>query len=219
MLPSALPWDRDLAQRVADSRGLHITAVEFAFLWLKTLGFVRWCNTECWALRDRSRRCIEARRIDRGDFPASANCNERKAHVFAGYSDKSWPVGILPLGFEEPWLKQHCHKIMLVEGGPDYLAASQLIVESSATDFDNVLPVAILGAGNDIADDALVHFSERQTTIVAHPGDAGRAAGARWAKQIQHAGGRVKIFNLNQNKGDLCDIVAAGATNDDLRLF
>ena len=94
-----------------------------------------------------------------------------------------------------------------------------MIAESSPTDFDNVLPVAILGAGNDIADDALVHFSERQTTIVAHPGDAGRAAGVRWAKQIQHAGGRVKIFNLNQNKGDLCDIVAAGATNDDLRLF
>ena len=40
-LPRALPWDRDIAQRVADSRGLHITAVEFAFLWLKTLAFVR----------------------------------------------------------------------------------------------------------------------------------------------------------------------------------
>ena len=111
------------------------------------------------------------------------------------------------------------HKILLVEGGPDYLAACQLIAESQQTDFDNVLPAAILGAGNDIAEDALAHFAQREITIVAHPGDAGRAAGARWAKQIQHAGGRVKIFNLNQNKGDLCDIVAAGATNDDLRLF
>jgi CHC2 zinc finger/Toprim-like len=218
-LPLTLPWSRDFAQRVADSRGLHITAVEFSFLWLKTLVFVRWCNAECWVLRDRSRRCMEARRIDREKFSASANCNERKAHVFAGYSDKSWPVGILPLGFEEPWLKQHCHKIMLVEGGPDYLAASQLIVESSATDFDNVLLVAILGASNNIAIDALHHFAQRETTIVAHGDDEGRAAGERWAKQIQRAGGRVKIFNLNQNKGDLCDIVAQGATNNELGLF
>ena len=168
---------------------------------------------------DRSRRCVEARRVDREDFPASANFDERKAHTFSGYTDKSWPVGILPPGFEDEWLTKHVRKIMLVEGGPDYLAACQIIAESPQTDFDNVLPVAILGAGNDIAADALHHFAQRETTIVAHPGDAGRAAGARWAKQIQHAGGRVKIFNLNQNKGDLCDVVAAGATNDDLRLF
>ena len=214
-----LKWDSDIAQRVADSRGLHITACEFSFLWLKTLAFTWWCNSECWALGDRSHRCVEARRIDREKFPASANCDERKAHTFSGFSDKNWPVGILPSGFEEEWLKANVHKILLVEGGPDYLAACQLIAESPQTDFDNVLPAAILGAGNDIAEDALAHFAQREITIVAHPGDAGRAAGARWAKQIQHAGGRVKIFNLNQNKGDLCDIVAAGATNDDLRLF
>ena len=217
-LPSALKWDRDIAQRVADSRGLRITAVEFGFLWLKTLTFMRWCNAECWALGDRSRRCVEARRVDREKFPASANVAERKSHTFSGYSDKSWPVGIFPSGFEEEWLKANVHKILLVEGGPDYLAACQIIAESPATDFDNVLPVAMLGAGNSIADDALVHFTGRQTTIVAHGDNGGRDAAKRWAKQIQHAGGRVRIFNLNQNK-DLCDFVAAGATYNDLRLF
>ena len=54
-LPRAWPWDRDVAQRVADSRGLHITACEFSFLWLKTLAFMHYYNVECWALGDRSR--------------------------------------------------------------------------------------------------------------------------------------------------------------------
>ena len=218
-LPLALPWGRDFAQRAADSRGLNITAVEFAFLWLKTLVFVRYYNTECWVLHDRSRRCIEARRVDRAKFPASANCDEHKSHTFSGYADKSWPVGIFAPGCEDEWLKENVHKIMLVEGGPDYLAACQIIAESPATDFDNVLPVAILGASNDIADDALAHFSERETMIVAHGEDEGYNAADRWAEQIKSAGGAAQVLYLNQGT-DLCDTVAGGATYDDIiRLF
>ena len=37
--------------------------------------------------------------------------------------------------------QKHVHKILLVEGGPDYLAACQLIGEQD----ENVLPVAMLG--------------------------------------------------------------------------
>jgi hypothetical protein len=218
LLPRPLPWDHDMAQRVADNRGLRITAVEFSFLWLGTLSFRYFCNVECWVLGDRSRRCAEARRIDRENFPASSNVPERKSHTFSG-ADKSWPVGIQPPGFEDEWLHENVHKILLVEGGPDYLAACQLIAESPQTDFDNVLPVAMLGASNDIADDALRHFSERQTTIVAHGDDEGCNAAERWKGQIiSAAGGAVKIFNLNQGT-DLCDAVAAGATYSDIALF
>jgi hypothetical protein len=213
-LPSALPWDRDMAQRVADSRKLRITAVEFGFLWLKTLSFRHFCNVECWALADRSRRCVEARRIDREKFPASSNLPERKSHTFGG-SDKNWPVGILPPGFEDEWLRENADKILLVEGGPDYLAACQIIAESPATDFDNVLPVAILGAGNAIANDALAHFAQRKTMIVAHGEDAGYDAADGWAEQIKGAGGSAQVLYLNRGT-DLCDTVAAGATYDDI---
>jgi hypothetical protein len=65
-----------------------------------------------------------------------ASLGERKSHSLRG-SSKQWPVGLLPPGFEKPWLKEHVRKILLVEGGPDYLAACQLIAES--TD-ENVLP-------------------------------------------------------------------------------
>jgi hypothetical protein len=217
-LPHSLKWDPEIAKRVADSRELHITSVEFAFLWLKTLRFCRVCNNQmCWLLSDASRRCAEARRIDGEMFPAlGASLGERKSHSITG-SDKSWPVGIIPPGFEEPWLKQHCHKLLLVEGGPDYLAACQIIVESPATDFDNVLPVAILGASNSIAVDVLHYFIGRQTTIVAHGDNEGRDASARWEEQITSAGGTAQVVYLN-NGTDLNDAVAAGAAYSDISL-
>ena len=145
-------------------------------------------------------------------IPLSATLGERKSHSLRG-SSKSWPVGILPLGFEENWLRRHCHKILLVEGGPDYLAACQLIAESA----ENVLPVAMLGASATICQDALSYFAGKHVTVVGHPDEAGRAAAMRWAQQIKAAGGVVRSIQLK--KGDLCDIVAAGATHNDLGLF
>jgi hypothetical protein len=153
-LPVLMPYSKGLAQRMADSRGLGIVAVEFAAAWLKTLVFGRVCGQECWILTDASNRSAEARRIDGKPFPAIGIFAERKSHSLKG-SSKSWPVGLLPGGFEESWLEQHCHKILLVEGGPDYLAACQLIAESGE---ENVLPVAMLGAGATISQDALTYL-------------------------------------------------------------
>jgi hypothetical protein len=65
------------------------------------------------------------------------------------------------------------------------------------------------------AQDALPHFANRRVTVIAHPDEAGREAAARWAKQIQGAEGLFRILQLK--KHDLCDIVAAGATHNDLR--
>jgi len=145
-------------------------------------------------------------------IPLTATLSDRKSHSLRG-SSKSWPVGILPPGFEENWLSRHCHKILLAEGGPDYLAACQLIAESA----ENVLPVAMLGASATICQDALSYFAGKHVTVVGHPDEAGRAAAMRWAQQVKAAGGVVRSIQLK--KGDLCDIVAAGATHNDLGLF
>jgi DNA primase len=211
-LPPAIPYSEAFAQRVADSRRLQIAAVKFAAIWMKTLVFARVCEEECWILTDASNRCAEARRIDGKPFPATATLGERKSHSLRG-SSKSWPVGLLPPAFEESWLKEHVRKILLVEGGPDYLAACQLI----AAQDENVLPVAMLGASATICQDALPYFANRRVPVAAHPDEAGQPAAARWMKQIQAAGGLVRIFKLT--KGDLCDIIAAGANHDDLHLF
>jgi hypothetical protein len=211
-LPPPVPYAKQIAERVADSRRLSIVAVEFSALWLKTATFAWICNEKCWILTDASRKCAEARRIDAKPFPAIGDLAERKSHSLRG-SSKSWPVGLLPAGFEESWLKENVHKILLVEGGPDYLAACQII---AAQDI-NVLPVAMLGASQSISNDALPYFKNRRVTIVGHSDKAGREAGLRWAKQIQGAGGLVKLKNLTS--GDLCDAVAAGATNADLNII
>ena len=193
-LPPLREYSQSIAQAVADSRGLNITAVEFAYHWLKTVVFAKVCEEPSWILTDSSNRSAEARRIDRKPFPAIGTLGERKSHSLRG-SSKSWPVGILPAGFEKPWLKKHCHKILLVEGGPDYLSGCQLIAEQ----YQNVLPVAMLGASATICQEALPYFANRHVTIVGHPDEAGRRAAARWAKQIQGAGGLVRT--LQPKKG------------------
>jgi hypothetical protein len=87
-------------------------------------------------------------------FPTVRTLAQRKSHSLRR-SSKSWPVGPLAGGLEESWLEQHCDKILLVEGGPDYLAARQLIAGSRE---ENVLPVAMLGAGATISQDALTYL-------------------------------------------------------------
>ena len=69
-LPALIPYSGELAQRVANSRCLNTTAVEFAYHWLKTLVFAAVCETPSWILTDASRRSAEARRIDRKPYPA-----------------------------------------------------------------------------------------------------------------------------------------------------
>jgi hypothetical protein len=213
-VPQLLPYSKELAQRVADSRRLKIVAVEFAASWLKTLVFGYVCERECWIITDASKRSAEARRIDAKPFPALGTLAERKSHSLRG-AKKSWPVGLLPGGLEEAWLREHVHKVLLVEGGPDYLAACQLIAEPES--IENILPVAMLGASATISSDALTHFRDRHVTVVAHGDDAGRTAGMRWATQVQAVAAKVRLVAMTT--GDLCDAVTQGATNKELGLL
>jgi hypothetical protein len=190
-LPAPIPYSKEIAQRVAESRGLSIAGIDFAF-YLETLTFGKVCGHDCWILSDASQKCAEARRIDRKLFPALGDLEERKPHTLHG-SGKRWPIGLLPGVFEESWLREHVHKILLVEGGPDYLAACQIIYEQDV----NVLPVAMLGASLRICNEALPYFTGRHVTIVGHPEEAGRAAATRWGTQIKAAGDRCGFLRSN----------------------
>lgn len=175
-------------EAVATSRGLSPAAVALAQS-LGTLAFGEVCGFPCWILTDGSRRVAEARRIDRQPFPAIGELGARKAHTLRG-SAKSWPVGAAVLR-KLPSFRA----IMLVEGGPDYLAALHFCLER---DVHDVLPVAMLGRGSGSRIDAaaLALLKGRRVRIYPHAdADGGGLAGSQaWADQLLANGCSVEGF-------------------------
>ena len=83
---------------------------------------------------------------------------------------------------------------MIVEGGPDLLAAFHLAwcagVESQ------IAPVAVLGARNEIPDDALPHFAGKRVRIFPDNDKEGQDAKERWAAQLLAAGADVDSYSF-----------------------
>lgn len=155
---------------------------------LGSLRFGHVCGERSWILTDASRKIAEARRLD-GEFYED-NLGRRKSHTLAG-SSKSWPVG-LQLTDEMPAPDK---KIVLVEGGPDYLAAIDFTVRF---DRDDVHPVAMLGKAA-ISPDAIKILSGRRVRIFPHqdPDDGGMEAAIKWHKQLVTAGCQVDGFSFD----------------------
>jgi hypothetical protein len=181
-------------EELAKLRGISAVGIEFAGLSLGALGFGTVAGLQCWVLSD-SGRVAEARRMDGGMFPAIGTLGERKSHTLRG-SCKSWPIGISPRFIVPKGLP-----VVLVEGGPDYLAACD-VMSQARRDF---LPVAMLGSGQAIHPEALPFFKGREVTILAHPDTAGHEAAKRWSAQLTKAGATVSALQLEG--GDLNDIV------------
>ena len=202
-------YDGQKAQALAESRGVGLAGVQMAGVIYETLGFARIGGFDCWILFDRSKKIAEARRLDGEKFPEVGTLGERKSHTLRG-SCKSWPLGTqikvsVPDGFP----------VVLVEGGPDYLAACELAFYARR----EFLPAAMLGAGQSIHEDALPFFKGRDVLILAHPDEAGTTAAKRWAAQLQGAGANPRCLKLEG--GDLNDLVklhGAQAVTESLNL-
>jgi hypothetical protein len=173
---------------------------------LGVLGFTEVTRHPCWILTDSSKQCAEARRLDGKNFPVVGDIGERKAHTLKG-STKSWPVG-LHLEVSESRAK-HLGQIPLVllEGGPDLLAAYCVLASLALTESD-FHPVGMLGTSRDICGSALKEMSGRRVVIVAHGDEAGVAAARRRAQQLSGAACRVQLRALQHGK-DLNDLVTA----------
>lgn len=146
-----------------------------------------------WILTDARRLCAEARRIDGAYYPDQAGLSKRKAHTLRG-STKSWPVG---LGISRPDLIKHFQCFLLVEGGPDLIAALHfaLLFHRAA------LPITILGAGAGTAihSEALALLAGKRVRIYPHddPGGQGQEAASKWVAQLQRAGCNVDAFDFS----------------------
>lgn len=154
---------------------------------------------ECWVLTDTKRRLAEARRLNGETFPAAGPLAERKAHTLRG-SHKDWPVGLAPRLANHEAIKT----ILLVEGGPDYLAALQL-VDLAGSD---ALPVAMLGAKASICDEARILIGTRRVIIPLHSDQAGERAADLWGASLKRTKAEVVIRPLSRQFGqDLNDMV------------
>ncbi len=175
---------------VAESRRICPEAVSLA-LALRTLTFSIVQGYRCWVLTDAAGRSAEARRLDGLPFPECGTLGRRKAHTLRG-SRKSWPLGVAVLRRVPDF-----RTLLLVEGGPDYLAALHFANELERWD---VLPVAMLGRGTGRRMDpgALELMRGRQVCIYPHAdADGGGLQSARlWAAQLHHAGCTVSTFDL-----------------------
>ncbi|MBV9877605.1 MAG: hypothetical protein JO025_22960 [Verrucomicrobia bacterium] len=196
-------------QRIAESRKIDVRAVELAQD-LGTLRIGEVCGFESWILLDESGFCAEARRISRKPYPAitteKIKLGERKAHTLRG-SRKDWPVGLLPA----KEYRQSVSTFLLVEGGPDYLAALHFILLQKRTE---ILPVAMLGRGQGLGlkglcSEAVEHFRCRRVRMVPHndPDGGSYLSAVRWAKQLRSVGADVDAFLLKGlTKTDLAPI-------------
>lgn len=174
---------------LARSRGLLPYALTIA-LKIGTLRFGHVCGHRSWLLLDDSGKLAEARRLDGKPFEAAGTLSARKAHTLAG-SAKSWPFGLtLAEGKAAPMAT-----ILLVEGGPDYLAAVDFLIRFERQGFQ---PVAMLGKSNRIPADALEAMAGRRVRIYPHhdPGGGGMEAAQGWFEQLAGAGCEVDGFSF-----------------------
>lgn len=182
--PESRPWiprtlgpgDAADVQALATVRGVRPDAVALAV----RAGLVRfgaWRGARAWFVLDGTGRVAQARRMDGHPFASKV-----KAWTLRG-SRPRWPVGAMRA--------RAARTVALVEGGPDLLAAFHFILEAGRAD---VAPVAMLGAGMRIDDDALPIFSGKRVRIFTHADDAGAKAAARWAAQLEAAGAEVDAF-------------------------
>lgn len=178
-------------QAVARRRHLSPQAVALAQS-LRTLAFGSVCGHKCWILGDEAGRLAEARRLDGRPFPAQGPLGERKAHTLRG-SRKDWPCGTAVLR-RHPGFRS----LMLVEGGPDYLAALHLLL---ALDRWDILPIALLGrsTGTRLCPQALALLAGRRVRLYPHAdADAGGLRAAQgWAQQLSRQDCACDFFSFD----------------------
>ena len=185
ILPTANPGEKLEWETVARLRGIHPYALEMAAK-IDALLFGSVCSFPSWILHEPGK-IAEARRMDGELFPQIGRLSKRKAHTLAG-SRKDWPLGTRLL---EP-----SSMALIVEGGPDWLAALHFIALRKAY---GCVPVAMMGRSNHISAEAITIFQGRRVRIYPHndPDGGGLDAARRWGAQLREVGCEVDAFTFD----------------------
>lgn len=139
-----------------------------------------------WVLTDSARRNAQARRLDGGLWKS---IGDKKAKTFRGW-EASWPIGLADVD------DHNRPAVILVEGGPDLLAAATLAWKYASGALDDIGFACMTGAGSGLPSDALRLFAGRRVIIPLHVDAAGLNGGARWETQLRKAGADAMSFSL-----------------------
>lgn len=154
---------------LAKLRGLMAPSIAAAM----ARGFLRFCwwnEKRSWIVTDKTRVNAQVRHLDGSPLFHNAAGNPVKAQTVSS-SWSRWPLGAADIRHRD---------VLICEGGPDFLAAVELIELFELP----VSPVGILGASMPIHEKALPFFRNKVVHVAEHTGDAGAAATARWAAQL-----------------------------------
>lgn len=205
-LPPLRHLRRDECDEVARTRGLDAEAVWLCARRFRRMAFSMWPLYErngewmprtCGALRswcaiDPTRKVAEFRRLDNERY-VRQDGGQIKSWSTCG---KNWPLGAADMNGRAA--------VMLVEGGPDMLAAYHFLRRFKM--LETVAVVCMLGAGNKIRAEALPLFEGKRVRIMVDADplkDAlepkmrklpGMEAAARWTLQLTGAGAAVETF-------------------------
>ena len=144
--------------------------------WARSVGLLRFATLNshrAWVVTDDDRLNAQARQLDGGLWE---HIGGKKAYTLPG-SWASWPIGTC---FAKAY-----PKVLVVEGGPDLLAALHFLRERDEPD---ACPVAMLGSSNNIHAGALQTFAGKICRIYTHADEQGEKAAGRWTEQLLRAG-------------------------------
>lgn len=193
-------------RQIAEVRKLSPSGIHLAANW-GVLRIGELFGQTSWILTDDSYIAAEARRLDGKPYEAIGDLGERKAHTLKG-SKKDWPIGLKLKTIDVAKISN----AVLCEGGPDYLAAMELIFVWGDS---NALPLTMLGAHCLIGVEAIKLLVPKSIQIIAHT-DAtrtGEDGALRRQNQLSFAGCKnVSITRLPLPYGDLNDFLARTET-------
>lgn len=173
--------NKDELQAVATLRGIALEGILLA----SDRGFLKFAHYDghlCFVVTDSRRINAQARRLDGKPFMRQGRAI--KALTLPG-SVATWPLGLAET--------QNYPCVVIVEGGPDFLAAHGCMFVEDRTD---TAAVAVLGAMHRPPLSVWAALAHKRVRVFCHSDDAGMKAAHDWAQAIDRAAATVDGFQF-----------------------